>query len=98
PQKHYATQRRAQLMAAALAEDAADQRRLGDHVGDLPVLRLLAERRVFAGHLRRVEPGLGDVRVDAGDVVGDVLDELRALGAAEHGGLVYLALQVGLGV
>ena len=64
-----------QLVAAALAEDPADERRRGDDVGDLPRLRPAgpADRRVLAGHLRDVQPRLGDVLVDAGDVARRVL-------------------------
>ena len=89
-----------ELLAAALAEDAADQRRRGDQVGLLPGLRALrmAERRVLAGQLRRVELGLVDVGVDAGDVVADVALDLLAVGAEEVRQLGRLALEVGLRV
>ena len=46
------------LAAAALAEDAADQRGGGDHVGRLPVLERLPHSGVLGRHLERVEPGL----------------------------------------
>ena len=88
----------AELAAAALAEDAADQRGGGDHVGPLPGQQRLADRRVLARQLGRVELGLGDVLVDAGDVVVQVLLELDALGAVDVVGEVDLLLQVGLGV
>ena len=90
----------ADLAAAALAEDAADERGGGDDVALVPVggpLRA-AEGRVLAGHLRRVEARLGDVGVDAGDVVADVALDLPAGLAVEVVEQVDLALEVGLGV
>ena len=60
-----------ELVAAAAPEDAADERRGGDQVLALPRVRPLRppDRGVLARQLRRVELRLGDVLVDAGDVV-----------------------------
>ena len=58
-----------QLLAAALAEDPAHQRGGGDDVGGLERLRHAPDRGVLAGQLGRVELGLEDVLVDAGEVV-----------------------------
>ena len=89
-----------ELVAAAAAEDAADQRRGGDHVGALPRVRPLRapDRRVLARQLGRVELGLGDVLVDAGDVVVDVATEDLALRPEQARILRRLALEVLLGV
>ena len=59
-----------ELAPAALAEDPADQRGGGEEVGHLPVVGTLRapDRDVLARHLGRVQPRLGDVLVDAGDV------------------------------
>ncbi len=87
---------RVQLATAALAEDSADQRGGRDDVAAGPVLgsQRLPDRRVLTRHLGRVEPGLGDVLVDAGDVVGDVLAKLIGLRFKSLWAIVALALQV----
>ena len=82
------------LLAAALAEDPADQRRDRNRVGRLPVLDLLAEGRVLDGHLVGVRARLRDVGVDAIDVVDEVLLHLRALGSRRLGGAVHHLLQL----
>jgi hypothetical protein len=93
-------QGRVELAPAALAEDAADQAGRGDHVRDLPVLRAggPADRGVLARHPQRVRARLGDVGVDAGDVVAHVLLQLRPGRAVHVVAEVVLALEVGLGV
>ena len=87
-----------QLVSTAAAEDPPDQGGGGDQVRDLP--RIRAERpvdgRVLAGHLQRVELGLVDVLVDAGDVVERVLLQLCALGAVDDVAQIELALELGL--
>src|SRR5919107_1218801 len=66
--------------ATALPEDPADQARGGDRVRDLPVIRpRLSDRGVLARHLEeRVRARLGDVAVDSGHVVRDVVLKGRA--------------------
>jgi hypothetical protein len=89
-------QRRVELAAAALAEDAADEARGGDHVRDLPVLGplRLPDRDVLAGHLQRIHACLGDVAVDAGHVVRHVVLELDTRSAVDLVREVVLALEV----
>ena len=87
-----------QLAPAALAEDAADERRRRDDVVERPRVGRLAERRVLGGQLARVELGRVDVGVDALHVGRGVVDDLLAAGAVLLGRVVDLALQVGLGV
>jgi hypothetical protein len=89
-----------QLVPAPAPEDAADQRRDGDQIlAPEPVRALrVADRGVLAGHLRRVELCLGDVAVDAGDVVVDVAADELALGAQQLRELVALVGEVGLGI
>ena len=68
-----------QLGAASVAEDAADERCDRDHILDRERLRRDPERRVLGRHHRqRTERILGgrDVRVDPGDVVGRVREDL----------------------
>ena len=91
-------QRAVRLATAALAEDAADQRRHGDHVGGLPRLERLAEQRVLGRlQLGGSSAGRGDVGVDPGDVGVEVGDHLLAGGAVElRAG--RSAFEVGLGV
>ena len=94
-------ERRVDLAAAAEPEDPADQRRLGDHVGQLPRLRQRPERGVLGGHQLGGEQrvlGLLDVGVDPGDVVLPVLHELGALRAVQRRRGVDLRLEVRLGV
>src|SRR3989442_1510544 len=81
--------------ADAFAEDAAHERRRGDHVPAVPVGRplRLVDRRVLAGHLERVEARLEDVLVDPGDEVAQVLLELDADRAVVLAG-VDLGLEV----
>ena len=92
--------RRGELAAAPDAEDRADDERGGDRVGPLPVVRSLRppDRRVLGRHLRRVQPRLGDVAVDPGDVVAEVAAQHRGLGLEPRADLVDLLLQVGLRV
>jgi hypothetical protein len=89
-----------ELLAAALAEDPADQRRGRDQIARRPRVGALRapDRGVLAGHLRRIELGLVDVGVDAGDVVLDVALDQRAGRPEDVVELVGLALEVGVGV
>ena len=89
------------MVAAAVAEDAANERGDRDEVGWRKRRRPrgLPDRRVFGReHRQPVERalGLGDVSVDAGDVVGGVGDDLGALGKA--GDVVDLVLFVLVGI
>ncbi len=87
-----------QLVAAALAEDRADQRGDRDHVGQLPGLRRLSRRRVFERHQGWVELGRLDVRVDTGDVVLAVADQSRPGRSVQLRRPVDLGLEILLGV
>ena len=90
--------RRREFRAAALAEDAADQRRGRDHVALRPGLRQLAERGVLGRQQRRVGPGGADVGVDPRDVGGEEPLELLPAGAVELAGVIHLLLELGRGV
>ncbi len=98
PLERLQRERRVDLVAPALAEDPADQRRLGDHVGELPGLRRLAGGGVLGGQQQRVRLGRVDVGVDPVDVVLGVWIDLRAGGAVQLRREVDLGLEVLLGV
>ncbi len=85
-----------ELVPAALAEDAADQRGGRDEVRAPPWRRSEGpvDGGVLPGQLGHVEPGLGDVRVDARDVAVAVLLGALAVGAVELVELVGLAIEV----
>jgi hypothetical protein len=91
-------QRGAHLGAAALAEDAADQRGLRDHVGRLPFGRQLPQRRVLDRHLVGVDQRFFDVGVDAGDEFLDVGDDLFAFRPVHGPRLGELLFEVRFGV
>ncbi len=92
-------QRRAHLGAAALAEDAADQRRLGDHVGRLPFsVGSFPSAAYSAGSFVGSISASLDVGVDAGDEFVDVVDDLFALRAVQLGRVGDLRFEVGFGV
>jgi hypothetical protein len=88
--------RRVQLAPAALAEDAADERGRGHHVGALPRLERDAQQRVLGRLLARVDLRLGDVLVHARDVLAQVIAELHAALAVDLVRQVDLKLEVGL--
>jgi hypothetical protein len=73
---------------------------VGEEVGHLPVVRSLRapERGVLARHLGRVQARLGDVLVDAGDVVQRVVLQPAPARAIEVVAEIELAPVVGLGV
>ena len=71
-------QRRVQLVAAAAAEDAADQRGNRDDVGRLPRFDRLVQQRVLARPQCRVGARRGDVGVDPVDIALHVFDRLLA--------------------
>ncbi len=70
-----------QLVAAAVAEDATDERRDRHDVFEREWLRSLRhqQRAVLGWHQQRVLLGRGDIRVDAGDVVGRVAVDLSGV-------------------
>lgn len=96
-------QRRLQLHAPAGAEDPADQRGDGHHIGRREVGDAIAGEHIGVGGqgvltgLGEQALGLSDVGVDAGDVTHDVVVGLLPAGALEPDA-VDLALQIGLGI
>ena len=91
-------QRGAHFTAPALAEEAADQRGLGDHVGELPFFWHFPEGAVLSRHQVGVELGGVDVGVDAGDEFPAVFNRPRARSPVHRGRVLDLRFQVGFGV
>ena len=82
------------LVAAAAGEDALDQGGDGDHVFNHERFQLHPQGHVFHGHLQQPAAGVGHVLVEAGHIVGGIIEHLGAIvaeagdGIGDHGGAV----------
>ena len=82
------------LVAAATGEDALDQGGNGDHVFNHERFQLYPQGHVFHRHLQQPAAGVGHVLVEAGHIVGGVVEDLGAViaetgdGIGNHGGAV----------